>query len=239
MNKSSLIDKYFQNSLSSEERLILEKLLKNDSDFYKEFYFQKNVATAIAILERENIKKYLQGIERENFKKNSVSFSLKWLLAASIAILTCIGASFFISSDDYHTDLYTQNFTIFENVIYPLNRDDLRNSLGKEAFIYYENKEFFKAIEGFKKVYNKTNNEEMFLYIGISYLAVKEFEKANLILQEYLTTQGKYISHAHWYLALGNLALNKKNHTKKHLSIVIRLSQGFKNKDAKDLLEKL
>ena len=72
MNKEDLIEKYFTNTLSNEERVLFDKLLQNDQEFKEEFIFKKELKQSIAHQQRETIKKTLQGFEDNLNRKKTI-----------------------------------------------------------------------------------------------------------------------------------------------------------------------
>jgi len=53
MENEALLNKYFEQRLSEEEKVLFDSLLQNDSEFAKEVAYQKNVKKAITLNERE------------------------------------------------------------------------------------------------------------------------------------------------------------------------------------------
>ncbi len=241
MNKSSLIEQYFENSLSSEEKLIFDELLANDKAFAEDFYFQKDVKEAIKKEEREKLKKELQNLERFQGSNKKFSFSKKWLVAASIVLLfSFLGTFFFMKQDRFsNQELYANYFTPYENVVYPIVRGEAENELKNNAFIAYETKEYKKAIQLFEKAYEQTKEIDLLLYQGISFLAEKKPNKAIKILEEYVSTEPKYNMQANWYLGLSNLQLSNIKEAREYLRKVRNSNSEFKIEEAKELLKKL
>jgi hypothetical protein len=70
MNQEQLILSFFENSLSTEDKINFEHYLHIDVDFAKEVAFQQNVKIAIALNERKILKEILKSFEnRKNQKK--------------------------------------------------------------------------------------------------------------------------------------------------------------------------
>ena len=90
MNKEDLIEKYFTDTLSNEERILFDKLLQNDQEFKEEFIFQKELKQSIAHQQRETIKKTLQGFE-DNLNRKKIIPLKYWLAAASVILILSLG----------------------------------------------------------------------------------------------------------------------------------------------------
>ncbi len=241
MNKSSLIEQYFENNLSSEEEIVFNELLANDKEFAEDFHFQKEVKAAIKKEERNKLKKELQDLERFQSGRKKTVFSRKWMAAASIAILlTFLGALFFMKQDSFsNQELYATYFTPYENVIHPIVRGGVENELKTDAFIAYEKNEYKNAIKLFQKAHKEIKDPHLLLYQGISFLAIKEPNKAIKILEQYIFTKPKYNAQANWYLGLSYLQLNNAKEAKKHFKKVSTSSTQFKKEEVKELLKKL
>ncbi|MBC8882957.1 hypothetical protein H9X57_04860 [Flavobacterium piscinae] len=65
---NELIEKYFENTLSAEEKVTWEENLKNDPEFKKEVEFQLEIKNAVLLAERQKIKNEIKQFELENFK---------------------------------------------------------------------------------------------------------------------------------------------------------------------------
>ena len=95
--QEDLIEKYIQNRLSPEEVLMVEKLLKNDSDFEQELSLQANLTKAIIKEDDDNFRNLITELELKAKTENTISRRsyVKWLVAASILVL--LGLSYFLT----------------------------------------------------------------------------------------------------------------------------------------------
>ncbi|WP_442267104.1 hypothetical protein ACSIGC_05225 [Tenacibaculum sp. ZS6-P6] len=240
MNKSSLIDKYFQNILSRKEEIIFNELLISDNEFAIEFRFQKDVKVALEILERRSLKKYLREIEKTNFYKEKTSFFYLKLIASITLLFAIVNFSELFNFNKIdHKRLYASYFTTFDNVIYAMNRGEDENNLKKEAFLAYENKEFNVAAFMLLNAFEETQESDLLLYLGISLLASDQYEKGQSILLKYLQLNSKYKVQAQWYIALSYLVLNKTVESKKYLQQIAIGPHKFKKQEAELLLKKI
>lgn len=123
MNKEDLIEKYFTDTLSNEERILFDKLLQNDQEFKEEFIFQKELKQSIVHQQRETIKKTLQGFE-DNLNRKKVIPLKYWLAAASVVLVLSLGYFAFSKySASQPEKLFASNFTPYENVVHPTVRN--------------------------------------------------------------------------------------------------------------------
>jgi len=247
MKKFDLINKYFSNSLTPKEQLLLNDLLQNDKEFKKEFLFENDLKKAISFNQREELKTKLQGFEH-NFQKKSkvIPFSKKWLVAASIILL--IGLSFyFIKSSFYPSSekLYAQNFKPYRNIIRPIVRGESANTIEYRAFLAYENNNYHKAINLFNSI-DSQNATYVSFYKAMCYLSLDKPSKAiNLLLPitmlSNLEGNNKKLSEkADWYLALAYLKTDEKNRAISLFSAIANHPiRTCKKEESKILLEYL
>ena len=69
-NEDSLISDYLNGYLSESEKIAFEKRLLEDSNFAKEVEFQKELALAVRMQERQKLKKSLKEISLKNKATN-------------------------------------------------------------------------------------------------------------------------------------------------------------------------
>lgn len=247
MKKFDLINKYFTNSLTPKEQLLLNDLLQNDKEFKKEFLFEKDLKKSISFNQREELKTKLQSFEHNIQKKSKViSISKKWLVAASIILLIGLGF-FFIKSSFYPSPekLYAQNFKPYRNIIQPIVRGESSNTIEYRAFLAYENNDYHKAINLFNSIDSQDATYVSF-YKAMCYLSLnKPSEAISLLLPitmlSNLEGNNKKLSEkADWYLALAYLKTAEK---KKAISLFSTIAKHptitCKKEESKILLEYL
>ncbi|MDZ7612580.1 MAG: hypothetical protein U5K51_01765 [Flavobacteriaceae bacterium] len=210
MKKKNLIEKYFTDTLSHEERILFDKLLQNDQEFKDEFIFQKELKQSIAHQQRETIKKTLKGFEDKLSKKKV--FTLKnWLAAASVLLVFSLGYFAFNKYNSSQPEkLFTSNFAPYENVVHPTVRSPNDESIESKAFSAYDSGMYYKAINLFNSVENKDADYIRF-YKAMSFLALKKNQEAIDLLLPLATTPDastskfKWHGKANWYLGLAYL----------------------------------
>lgn len=244
MNNIELINKYFENSLTPQEQILLKDLLTKDEAFKKEFVFQKDVKSVIAVDQRENLKSTLQGFEK-NFENYDPPFKLPklWLVAASVILLISLG--FWFVKDTYYPSnekIYTENFEPYRNIIHPVVRGQEINTIEYKAFVAYENREFHKAIN----LFNSSENSEAVyskFYKAMCYLEInKSSEAINLLLP--IATSSNEMNNlnekSNWYLALAYLKNGERQKAISQFSLIANHPENsFKKEEARKILEAL
>ncbi len=234
MDNENLINRYFEGTLTPQENLLFDDLLKNQSNFSEEVAFQKMTKAAITLEKRKELKVKLQEFEKNN--KTSKK-SKTWLyIAASIALILGISL-FFVNEDPSNNKLYAQYFEAFPNTVAPIVRSDSDKNLKNDAFAAYENENYEKASQLFSQLITSTTEEFAPFYKAMSLMKLDQIKEASALLAE-TNWSISYSDKALWYLALCKLKENKNSETKVLLQDLIA-KNGFKNKEAKSLLAKL
>ena len=242
MEKETLLLKYFNGSLSTEEQLLFEQYLIDDVDFNAQFEFEKNVQSVINDGERKTLKNKLQQFElkRTTVQPTKINFWKPIRIAASIAIL--VAASWFIYTSsifDGPEDLYASNYEKYPNTVYTITRGDaMDTSLERKAFEAYESERYTMAIEYFKELKAETGLDYVDFYLAQSYLANGDEQKAIEVFKKISSVNSDYKGEALWYQALAFLKLKMNNDA---VSLLQTLSKegSYKQQEAKALLKKL
>lgn len=228
MKNIELLDKYFGNSLSPKEQLLFNELLQNDESFKTEFLFQKDLKKAISLNKQEILKKTLQNFEKDIKPKPPIFFlTKKWLVAASIVLFVGLSSALIKISFYPSTErLYSQNFEPYRNIVQPIVRGEISNSIEYSAFLAYENQDYHKAINLFNSIDNQ-NSAYVPFYKAMCYLSLNKTNEAidlleSLISNSYLENPDKKLSFkAEWYLGLAYLKSGNKEKAISQFLIVI------------------
>lgn len=246
MDKIELIEKYFTDTLTDEERLLFENLLQNDREFKEEFLFHKDVKKALALNKRESIRQTMKELDKEMDEKKSVFTLRNWLIAASVVAL--FGLSYFFYNQyqsNQPESLFTQNFQPYKNVVHPIVRGEKDENIEAKAFSAYQNGDYYKAINLFNSIESPDVNSVNF-YKAMSFLALgKHSEAIDLLLP--LATQKdpenakfKWNAVSNWYLGLAYLGNHEnKKAISQFLVVVNHPTCDYKKEEAKILLSKL
>lgn len=241
MDKTTLINGYFEGALSQNQLEEVNQLLETDSDFADDFEFQKQLQISLRKEERGEIKELFSGLQTENRATETKVFQLRpWLAAASVALLAGLASwFFFFNTPDLNSDaLYAANFAPYDNVIHPIERGSQPEDLKTKAFTAYENREYPKALELFKELYTKQNDSYIDFYSAMVLMQLNRQKEAIELLEGYIEKEGELKDRASWYLALAYLKLDDIGASKAQLKNLIELNT-FKTDAAKELLSQL
>ena len=215
MKNHDLIDRYFENSLSPKEQELFNDLLQNNSEFKTVFRLGAFQRENISQKQQEDLKSTLIEIESRSQKSSMLMLiPKKWMVAASLLILTSLGiwgvqSTYFPSNEA----IYANYFEPSRNTVQPIVRGENLNTIEYRAFVAYEAQNYHKAINLFNSVQNP-NEAYINFYIGISYLAINKPEEAIEVLKP-ISKQTKlegqqegFNKKAQWYLALTYVKIN-------------------------------
>ncbi|KSA15358.1 tetratricopeptide repeat protein [Maribacter dokdonensis] len=243
MDKEQLLLKYFEGSLTADEKVNFNQFLESDAEFKMQFEFEKNVKSVVRKIENDSLKKKLQGFESELSgapSQNQQNFWKPLRIAASIALL--IGLSWFVfNSYMFHgtEELYASNYEKYPNTVYTITRGDATDkSLERLAFEAYETDDFETAIAYLTELKEKTRLDYVDFYLGQAYLAKGDYLKATDKFQEIILINSEYKDEGYWYAALANLKLEQEEEAEKLLEQLIKMGT-YKKNEATELLEKL
>lgn len=235
MDKEQLLERYFENQLSEEEKKILQNYLDTDASFVEEFVFQKNVKQAITLNERTELKKKLQSFEPQKSTKNWIS---KWSVAASIAVVLGAGYWFMNQSPDT-IELYNQYYQSYPNVVAPTVRGESKTNMKSEAFYEYDSGNYEKAYELFSKLYTTNKEDYALFYSSLSLIELNQHKEAIALMDAFDSNKNNgFTPFFKWYKALSYLKLNEKE---KAIELLQSLSenQNPQQAQAQKLLEDL
>lgn len=233
MNSHDYIDKYFEGSLTPEERQEFEFLLRSDDELADNFAYQKQLKKAITLNERTDLKKKLQEFESETLKPKSFKV---WYAVASIVLLCCLGYYFAITSTN---GLYDDYYQTYPNVVAPTVRGESSEDLTSKAFYSYDAGNYKQSAELFSSIYDTTHEDYALLYKGISLMELKEHQQAIAVFNQFEDSkQSRFTPFVKWYKALSYLKIENKEES---ISLLKDLS-NIKNPQqelAKQLLAEL
>ena len=238
MKRESLIVKFFENTLSEEERLEFETLMDSDEEFKKEVAFREELASVITLDDREAIKQELQALEQPTIQRKS------WLLPIAASLVVLLGISsfwFFGNQTASPEDLFNTHFEPYRNIVEPIVRGDANESIEVKAFAAYEQKDYGLALSYLNVLLKEdSNNNTLRFYKANVLLQLNKGKEAADIFKENLKLSDTLLEKNQWYLALSYIKLNQFDLAKQQLDELIKNPKSdYKKKEATFLLKKL
>jgi len=255
-----LIESYLQETLSVDEKKDFLNRVESDAEFKKKFLFEKQLFQTLSEKEwgfgnhnPKDVKAYRKLFESEetkelermiksvntDYQKSKKQHNLtKWIYssAAMIALLISVYALFFksVSTQELYAE-YIEKTELPSLIVRGENQNKL--ALAQQ---YFENSEYDKALEIFKKEIENTKIQDatIYLYIGISQLELNQFDDAektfDLLIESDLIDAPK----GKWYKALTYIKRNDIDKAKELLNEIIETS-SYNSEQAKNLLQEL
>lgn len=222
MNRELLLEKYFENSLSAEEKIEFDRLLAADEDFAKAFAFERDVKKAFTLNERAKLKQKLKSFDEVKTVKISTS---KWYYAVACLIVIA-GFSVWLSlKQASNEELFQTYYQTYPNVVAPTVRGTQLEDIKTKAFEAYDNGEYQLAAKLFDEIYTKDQSDFALLYQSLSLMEMKEYDAAKQNFKKFdYTKSNQFSNYFKWYLALAELQTNDKenaiNRLKELISVV-------------------
>ncbi|MGV7105053.1 tetratricopeptide repeat protein [Flavobacterium sp. U410] len=235
---NELIEKYFENALTSEEQILFDERLNQDAEFKAEFDFYSELKNAITVSERQKIKAQIQTFE--NHEKDTIKvFNLRKLLPyAAVLVIAFSLVMYLVLNQNNTNDLYASNFEPYPNIEVSNLRSSTEKSLENDAFTAYDLEDYKLAQELFSKLSATEPKDYIYFYDGMCLMQLENFDLALEQLNSIKETHSKYYEKAIWFKALTYMKLNEKDKTKELLNELIA-HYTFKNSEARHLLSKL
>lgn len=250
MDNDALINGYFEDTLSDDQRGNFDRLLQTDAEFAADFEFQKELQRSLRKEERQEIKSLFSNLDigtvaaskdgRPKETETKVISIRAWLVAASVIFLLGIGSwLLFFDNPDLNTDqLYAANFAPYENVVHPIERGEHLEDLKTRAFTAYEDADYSLALKLFKELQVQQNDPYNAFYEAIVLMQLDKHQEAMPLLEVYIENNGKLKDRATWYLALSYLKLGELDKSKAQLE-KLASQHRFKAETARELLQKI
>lgn len=236
MSKEDLLNKYFEQTLTDEEKIRFEQFLKEDMEFQEEFNFQKDVKLALTLNERSELKAKLKS---HHSKKSSFKRQWKISIATAAAVVLCFGIYSIFNSNPSAEQLFSQYYETYPNTVLPIVRDASSDqNIKQQAFEAYENKNYQKAIELFSNIYTSEGDEYALFYKAMSMIESNhDLENAKTILKDTQWTI-EFKEKSLWYLGMVYLKQQQTEQAKTTLQKLSALGD-YRKVQVEDLIKKL
>ena len=220
-NYRDLIERYFDDQLSEEERGEVERLRTSNVDFQQEFELFEKANKAVKISTLLDLKADVKSIHQEmKAPKQGKSINLKWWsLAAGIALLVGLWS---YAQQFSNANIYADAYTPVED--YVTNMDQTVSEM-ERAMELLDHKDYDKAISAFEKLYSSTGNLTALFYEGHCYYEVGEYTKA---IDHWNKVTNEYQPEAQWYTALVYLKLDDVERAKASLNQIVEAAADEK-----------
>jgi hypothetical protein len=207
MEKETLINNYFEKTLSLEEQREFDLLIETDREFAKEFESQKKLKKAITLNERADLKKKLQSFEAAKPTAKVTSFKI-WYAAASLFLVCGLG---FYFTQNSSSSLYEEYYQSYPNVVAPTVRGENNEDIKSDAFFEYDSGNYQQSLELFSKIYDSEKDDYALFYKALSQMELNKTTEAIASFNQFdLAKNNAFTPFVKWYLALSYLKESQK-----------------------------
>ncbi|WP_109301559.1 hypothetical protein [Aquimarina sp. AU474] len=240
--KYELFEKYCNHELSSEERLMLDRIIKEDEAVEKELklYQELHVHLDVGFTgeeEKNELENTLKKIGDSYFSNKSIKQESKiikmpvWLYAVAASIAIVFGVYFFNQGDPAYSDYAN----IPELAI--AQRSSAQEEV-KKAENAFNAKKYAEAEKYLSVLISQdVNNIEYQFYYGISLLEQDKYKKTTKVFQKISQGNSIYNHKAIWFEALNQLKQGKHGECSELLKTIPESAEDYEI--AQELLKKL
>ena len=241
-----LIDSYFDNTMSGDERESFMNELESNDQLKREFAFQTELQEAIADPGYEKVIETIEKVVRPNQTKDKpvgykpiVRRLLRYAAIVLPILVIAIGLTYFLPSQSSDSSLFSSYFEPYPAYNTFRGETDTK-ALIESAFQNYESKNFDAATSDFSQLtLTYPSNMAYKFYQGNALLAQQDFEQAQIIFSQVAESEDELFAvQAKWYLGLCYLGKGQKEEARKIFEALREdAGSGYGNKAAKVLQE--
>lgn len=211
---TTLIERYFDQQLSPEEKVEVEQLRATDLDFQEEFELFEKANQAVQLATAINLKEEIKDIH-DSMEATSATpiFTFRRIgIAASVLLIVGFG----VYAQQYsNQNLYDEAYAPVGD--YVTNMDNEISQLEK-AMELFDQQQYDNAQRAFNQIYTTTGDQIALFYAGHCHYQAGKFEEAISALSK---IDNNYQAEAQWYIALAYLKLEKLDNTNNVLQSII------------------
>lgn len=238
-NDITLVERYFEQTLSTEQKEALETRLRDDAELRKIFEQERQIIAAIRLDGLRKDLAFLEERERElTARGREVYINTQWrylAVAASIAIIALVLFKPWLSQSDR---LFKQYFQAYPNVFETTVRGGEQAGTGAAAYQAYEQGDFETAADLFTILVRENNDPGVLLLLGNAQLMNDDTDKAQATLLKLLDEHNSLDDEAKWYLGLIALKEGRAEEAERYFAEVASADNVF-SPNATDVLSRL
>lgn len=241
------IDRYLDGDMSPDELKKTGKEISEDENLQHDLKLHKEMNKLIADKERQNFHAALENAEKQYFENDRKVIRLNSrfvpVMKYAAIIILFLGITIVLFNNlnkPDATELYCLYFKPYDaSSVFRSEQPSLEQLLSA-AFDRYNTHNYSEAIALFTKYLERDSTfTSAYLYMGISYMELNKFDKAEECYKTVLADKGSLFGeHAMWYLGLLYLKENKIELAKQQFEI-IRKHKTYNYKSAEEILSNI
>jgi tetratricopeptide (TPR) repeat protein len=235
-----LIDKYLENRLTGTELEEFERLRGEDAAFREMLADMEVMVSGIRSSARESVMEEIRGWESSQpslavVHRTSLNTRIRRIAYTSMAAAASLSAVLYFGvfrptpDERLANALFREYFDGPETFVSSLTyrSDNNRNSATDAAYSAYAKGDYRTASEIFSAL--PVMNDTTLFYLGNSWLALKEYEKAESCFKDCLENGGFMPDRTCWNLAFINLKLGRTDQARRFLIELTTHSNKFQS----------
>lgn len=249
INYSRYVDRYLEGVMSAGEKAWFEKELKDNAELQEEIRLQKKINIVISDQETFKLQAQLDDIYLKTYRPWPKSINIPKLKKSTLTVVSGIAAVLIlalfvfqgiIKKSSSSATIYAQYYQPADINMSFRTAEDIVDSDLRLAMMYYESKQFSKAIVHFENILSLDSSRiGLNLYSGISRMEIEEYAEANKSFKRIIDHQANaFIESAEWYLGLCYIMTDESGKARE-IFHKIASSDGYYRKEAKRILKKL
>jgi len=255
-----LIDKFIEKTLSNEDLDAFLKRMDADKDFEKKVRLEQQLRETLndddwsfnskqtedgqsyeEMYKSDAIKKLQKTIQDVNtsYQKPKINNRIKWISFASAAAIAFIIALKVFNTNVSSYELY-ESYSNHSNLPSYISREDGNENDLIKAQLLFENKEYEKSMQLFRKELKNSSKPDagIYLYLGIAQTELDDFGSAEKTFNTLSNSDLLDAQKGAWFKALLYLKMDQPKKSKEILKEIIE--QNLYNAEkAEELLKKL
>ncbi|MBQ0735977.1 tetratricopeptide repeat protein [Aquimarina celericrescens] len=260
------IDKYLDDTMSSEEKKAFEDRLRTDSFLAEELKLQKDIRLIYEDKEwiqgNKSVLRSKHAKELNSFLKSEEAFSLQktikevileqqdtnsrnrtfYFVGIAAVLVVLIVISFFINSENKYDQLYSQYIQL-DSLPSLVTRGEQDTQLIIKGQMYFEDQKYEEAIRAFSEYRNsitsKSIEPSVYVYTGISYIELRDFENALKQFELLSKSNTLHSKKANWYRAMVYLKQNNDKELRNTLQLILSNVENYNFQEALELVNKI
>lgn len=201
-----MIERYFENTLTAEERTSVQERARHDESFRKLFDRERLLVKAVRIEAANRNLRHLQELENKRPKRG---VEVKWYYLAAAASVALIALFIWTGQKEDSAELFAQYFIPHPNVFEPTVRGEA--TARTEAFQAYESRNYEKASALLNELTKSGEDPGVMMLLGNSYLAMGKTREAKEMFSRLIAGHDELDVAGKWYLSLCYLKDNEKD----------------------------
>jgi tetratricopeptide (TPR) repeat protein len=251
MNNSTenidLIERYFDNAMTEEEKLTFMDRLKSDLELRHLFDRERLLINTIRFGAAKDHLNFFKDLEKslpDITAERKISPYIYYAAAASVVILVVAGIYFFSGNERTETQLYAENFVPYPNVFEPTVRGSEEATKRALAFQKYEHGDYQQAADLFSEILVDQRDQGMVLLLGNAQLALGKIDDAKDNFSKVIEgspeikDSPELAAPAHWYLGLCFVKNGETQNAIETFEKLTKVDNPYAQR-AKDLLKQL